>query len=248
MSWTPTSEPPPLSSHDIHVWRFPLVNSGKFDHLMPLLAEDEVRRAERFLFDKHREHFAIGRAAARMILGRYVNMAPEKVEYAYDNLGKPRFADEKLNAEFRFNFSNSSDLGLLAITPETEIGVDLERIREMSDMLGLAKRYFAQQETDLLFSLPESEQPHAFFRYWTRKEAYLKAVGKGLTFPLRDVHVSQGDSASECRIIDINGDPSEAAKWSLTNLLPHEDYRAAVAIQRLENSISQFDFCVPASA
>ena len=212
---------------------------------MPLLAEDEVRRTGRFLFDKHREHFAIGRAAARMILGRYVDVAPEKVEYAYDNLGKPRFANAKLNAEFRFNFSNSSDLGLLAITPKTEIGVDPERIRTMSDMLGLAKRYFAQQETDLLFSLPESEQPHAFFRYWTRKEAYLKAVGKGLTFPLRNVHVSQDDTTGDCRIVDINGDQSEAAKWSLTNLSPHEEYKAAIAIQRLGNTITQFDFRIP---
>ena len=246
MTWATTSNPPSLSSRDIHVWRFPLVNGGEFDHIMPLLADDEVKRTGRFLFDKHREHFAIGRAAARMILSRYADVAPEKVEYSYDNLGKPRFADEKLNAEYRFNFSNSSDLGLLAITPTTEIGIDLERIREMSDMLGLAKRYFAQQETDLLFALPEPEQPHAFFRYWTRKEAYLKAVGKGLTFPLRNVHVTQDDSAGECRIVDINGDQSEAAKWSLTNLSPNEEYKAAVAIQRLENTISQFDFSIPA--
>ena len=84
----------------------------------------------------------VGRAAARQILGRYVNTKPESIDYAYDNLGKPRFRDPQLNAIYRFNFSNSADFALLAITRETEIGVDLERIRALSDMLGLAKTFF----------------------------------------------------------------------------------------------------------
>ena len=242
MNWTAKVDPPDLLENDIHVWRFPLEIGGELGGLLPLLANDETRRASRFLFDRHREHFVVGRACARMILSRYIGVTPKTVSYAYDNLGKPRFQDSTLNQRFRFNFSNSQDQGLLAITLSHEIGVDLERIREMNDMLGLANRYFAAAETETLFRLPSAEQPPAFFRYWTRKEAYLKAVGKGLTFPLRNVHVSLSDSRGECRILDINGDVEEAEKWELSNLTPHPDFKAALAIRRQGNQISNFDF------
>ena len=242
MSWSSITTPPPLSEKDIHVWRFRLENNGNFERFTKLLAEDESRRASRFLFDRHREHFVIGRAIARIILGWYIDRRPELIEYAYDNLGKPRFAHVELNAQLRFNLSNSHDLGLLAVTRSTEVGVDLERIREMNDMLGLAKRYFAEEETDRLFGLPASKQASAFFRLWTRKEAYLKAVGKGLTCPLREVHVSLHDSPEACRIVDINGDQTEAAKWTLANLDPNPEFKSALAIKRLGNRILKYSF------
>ena len=245
MTWQPTNCPPQLGGDDIHIWRFPLVNHGDYSQHAALLAEDESRRAARFLFEKHREHFVIGRAVSRQILSLYLDIPPEKIDFAYENLGKPRFRDETLFKTFRFNVSNSHDQGLLAITLGTEIGVDLERIRPMSDMLGLAKRYFAEAETARLFALPEEEQPAAFFRYWTRKEAYLKAVGKGLTYPLRNVHVELADTPDGCHILEINGDATEAAQWQLTNLNPRDNFKGAFAIRRKDNSPFYFEPATP---
>jgi len=169
----------------------------------------------------------------REILGKYTGDAPRDVALAFENLGKPFFADPQHNADFQFNFSNSSDTAICAVTRNQPIGVDLERMRPMSDMFGLAKRYFAESETKALFALPESKQTDAFFRLWTRKEAWLKAIGKGLTFPLRDVEVSFDDD--DCRIHAINQDATTAEAWSLIPFIPDRDHVGALAIRRTEN-------------
>ena len=141
---------------------------------------------------------------------------------------------------FQFNFSNSADLAICAVTLAQPIGVDLERIRPMTDMLGLARRYFADAETDRLFARPVSSQPGAFFRLWTRKEAWLKAIGKGLTFPLRDVEVSFDDET--CCVLSINQSVASAASWSLIPFFPARDHVGAIAIERTDNQTIFYDF------
>ncbi len=236
MDWQRVHQPPKLEDDDIHVWRFPLTAGGKYRHLMDGLADDEVRRAERFLFEHHREHFVVGRFRVRQLLAHYVNQNPASIVYAYDNLGKPRFAAEHWNQEIRFNFSNSHDGGLLAVTRASEIGVDIERLRPLSDMMGLARRYFAESESRQLLALPPPERTAAFFRFWTRKEAYLKAVGKGLTFPLRSVEVTMADD-QQCRICHIDHDVKAAKQWSLRHLEPGDGYVGAFAVQRTVSNV-----------
>ena len=207
-----------------------------------VLDEYEIRRADRFLFDKHRHRFVVGRARVRQLLAGYRLLSGSQfstddgkendaaIEFGYSNLGKPHLAGLVGHGDLYFNFSNSLDLGLLAVTRECELGVDLEQIREMSDLTGLASRYFARSESAAIFACSESTaRMQAFFRFWTRKEAYLKAVGKGLTFPLRDVEVSLGDG-TDTRIVTINSGEDDAQNWSLEHLDPGSGYVGAVAI------------------
>ncbi len=229
-SWLSGCEPPNLAAGEVHIWRLRLTSPDR-PQLLTILAADEQRRAGQFLFDHHREHFVVGRARMRQLLAAYAQCGANELDFAYENLGKPRFRQPELAARFHFNFSNSGDLGLFAITRDQPLGVDLERVRPMQDMLGLAKRYFADSETEKLTRLSSAEQPAAFFRCWTRKEAYLKAIGKGLTFPLRNVEVEFLDDRP-CRIYDVNGDRGEADAWTLMHLSPAEEFPAALAIRR----------------
>lgn len=214
---------------------------GDYRPLMAILSDDEVRRAERFVFEKHREHYVVGRARMRQILAAFAPTTASTLELAYENLGKPRFRDEALHAKLRFNFSNSNDRGLLAVTVGEELGVDLERVRPMNDMMGLARRYYAETETNKLFALADQERPAAFFRCWTRKEAYLKAVGKGLTFPLRSVEVTLLND-EVCRILNINSDANEAAAWSLFHLRPYDGFLGALAVRNRSATVSLWDW------
>lgn len=240
--WSPAPSLPVLTGHQIHVWRVDISppSDSVYEELQAILTDGERERAQRFLADKHRGRFVLGRARMRQILGRYTNQSPQDVELKFENLGKPFLADKELNQRFQFNFSNSSDLAICAVTLGQPIGVDLERVRTMSDMLGLAKRFFADSETKQLLAQPVSAQPDAFFRLWTRKEAWLKAIGKGLTFPLRDVEVSFDDE--DCHVHSINQDTSSAATWDLIPFFPADGHVGAAAIQRKENEVIFYDF------
>lgn len=240
--WSTAPPNPQLSGQQIHIWRVDIAPSSPTDcqDLESLLTESERVRAKRFLAAKHRGRFVLGRARMRQILGRYANQRPEDVELQFENLGKPFFADQELNQRFQFNFSNSSDLAICAVTLKDPIGVDLERVREMSNMLGLAKRFFANSETERLLSQPSAAQPDAFFRLWTRKEAWLKAIGKGLTFPLRDVEVTFDDE--NCCVHSINQDEAAAQAWELIPFFPAAKHVGAVAIQRKDNIVSYYEF------
>lgn len=240
--WSAAPDSLSLTGEQVHIWRVDLLppSTNELLTLRNQLTDQERERADRFLAEKHRSRFVVGRARMRQILGKYVEQSPADVELQFENLGKPYFADPALNEKYQFNFSNSSNLAICAVTLEQPVGVDLERIRTMSDMLGLARRYFAESETTALFAQPESKQPAAFFRLWTRKEAWLKAIGKGLTFPLRDVEVSFDDV--ECRVHSINQDPAAAATWALIPFFPDDDHVGALAIQRTKNEPVFFKF------
>ena len=231
-AWQSVSNVPPLGQRDIHIWRFSLVtDSVRMTAMRDTLDDYELRRADRFLFDKHRHRFVVGRARVRDLLACYLNTDSASIEFAYSNLGKPKIANPARQFTLHFNFSNSAELGLLAVTHVGELGIDLEQVRDMSDLEGLAKRYFASAESEAIFARPQADQRmQAFFRFWTRKEAYLKAVGKGLTFPLRDVEVSLDDD-SRARIVAINSKDDDALQWSLGHLDLGDDYLGAFAIR-----------------
>src|SRR5262249_26367386 len=147
--------------------------------LREILADDERRRADRFHFEKDCRHFTAARGAMRILLAGYLAHRPEEVRFAYSNYGKPRLAAE---SKLCFNLTHSQGLALLAVTRGREIGVDVERLREMErDGEPLAERFFSPREAAVLRSLPTRLRREAFFHCWTRKEAYIKAHGMGLS-------------------------------------------------------------------
>ena len=228
--WPAATAVPQLEDGETHVWCAPIAAEERVaKELLATLSTDERERAARYLFDRHRWRFIAGRAAQRLILAKYTGVAPADVEFSYSPLGKPALAKGSNTGKLKFNVSNSGDMAIFAIMLGTELGVDVERIRDNIDYDGLAQRYFAAEERDSLRRLPEELQLTGFFDCWTRKEAFLKAIGKGLTYPLDRAVVSVGPS-EPCRLLSLDGDEAAAAAWSLISLVPAAGYVAAIAL------------------
>ena len=211
-----------LSGDDVHVWRVELSRSPlELQELAETLSSDEQVRAKRFHFEQHRQHFIAGRGILRTILGRYLDIEPQALQFEYESRGKPILADKFATTRLSFNLSHSQGLALYGVCRRS-IGVDLECIRENTDVEALAKRFFTEREYEVVRSLPPNQQQQVFFRYWTCKEAYLKATGAGL---------------SQLEQVEILLTPTQPATlqsegWSLTELIPANNYLAAVAVAR----------------
>jgi 4'-phosphopantetheinyl transferase len=218
---------PDLRAGEMHVWRFSLdADSSVIEHLSNSLSPDEIERAERFLFDDIRRRFIVCRAAQRAILAAYLGELPHQLRFQYENLGKPSLSAMTGDPPILFNLANSKSLGLLGVTQGVELGIDVEKIRAVQRLEGLAQRFFADIEIRQLESIGEEDREQAFFRIWTRKEALLKAVGKGLTFPLDQVIVSLLE-AEPCRVVHFGDD--DPSTWWLAHLAPQSGYFGAVA-------------------
>jgi 4'-phosphopantetheinyl transferase len=194
--------------------------------LESLLTPDERDRAGRFHFDRLRHSFILARGSLRLLLGRYLGAAPAGVRFAYGEKGKPALADP--SSRLHFNASHSGGIALCAFTLDCEIGVDVEQMRPLPDMQGIARRFFCAEESGELMALPEHQREAAFFRCWTRKEAYIKAIGDGLSAPLDGFAVTlRPDEPARLKHIANNTAAGEA--WTLQNAEASPGYAAAVA-------------------
>lgn len=248
--WRSPEEGLILGNDEVHVWRAVLdQDPSRIDSLLDTLAEDERARAERFYFQTDRERFIVARGALREILGGYLKKAAKSVSFCYGPHGKPALARDSGGNAIRFNLSHSQGVALYAVTRGREIGVDLEFIREGLEIEQLAERFFSQREIAAFRGLPVGLRKHAFFLCWTRKEAYIKARGEGLSLPLDqfDVSLIPGEPAA---LLRTQADPDEALCWSLTELSIGPDYVSAVAVKGHGWSVScwQWPRPLPAAA
>lgn len=190
-----------------------------------LLSGDERVKADRFHFQKHRTSYIIGRAILRRILTCYTGVAPEQVNFTYGARGKPAVSDSSIS----FNVSHSGDLALYALAREPLLGVDVERIRPISDVDAIARRFFSPSEYADLLSLDPTDRDAGFFRCWTRKEAYIKAIGDGLHAPLDRFRVTLLPDQPPA-LLAIEDDAERASRWTVFDLRPSHDFAAALAI------------------
>lgn len=188
----------------------------------------ELQRASRFYFEEHRRAFIVGRGFLRDVLGRYLKSNPEALEFSYGAYGKPALDGEHRDTPLRFNMSHSHNLGLLAITEDNHLGVDVEHMRADFATEDIARRFFSRCEVDVFNTLQKEEQVAAFFRCWTRKEAFIKATGMGLSQALDgfDVTLSPGVRAELLRVED-----DDASRWSLCDIDVGEEYAGALAVE-----------------
>jgi 4'-phosphopantetheinyl transferase len=227
-------KPPPvvtLATDEVHVWRASLSQTQKnLDFCRETLAEDEKERARRFHFERDRRHFIAARGILRRILGQYLNVEPRRLSFKYTSYGKPFLASDNGGAELNFNVSHSGELALYAFSRRRELGVDIEKIRPDIEHRSIASRFFSEQEIDTLCRLPATQQQQAFFLCWTRKEAYIKGIGEGLSLPLHtfDVSLVPGEPAV---LLAVRGTEREAARWTLRDLHPGSDYEAALVAE-----------------
>lgn len=220
-----------LPDDEVHVWRAALdLPAAAAVEYRELLEAAELERAARFYFDRDRQRFIVGRGLLRLILGRYLETAPERLRFVYNQHGKPALDAPFDRSELLFNLSHAEGLALYAVTRRRAIGVDLERVRDDFACEKLAQRFFSPQEAAALAALPAAAKARAFFDGWTRKEAYIKAQGRGLSMPLDsfDVSLAPGRPA---QLLATRQDPQEAAQWTLCALSPGEGYAGALAVQ-----------------
>jgi 4'-phosphopantetheinyl transferase len=224
MPWLPPDE--------VHVWTASRdAPDDVVEAMRSLLDPDELKRADRFAFPCDRRQFAVGRGLLRTILGRYLDRSPGSLRFVANAHGKPGF-DPRMGVDLpiRFNLAHSGPWVVYAVTLGREIGVDIERIRPDFGGFAIAERFFAPGEVATLRGLTEASRSLAFFHGWTRKEAYIKAKGKGLALPLDEfeVAIAPGRPAG---LLSTLPDPLEASRWSLVELSAEPGYVAAVCVE-----------------
>jgi 4'-phosphopantetheinyl transferase len=197
-----------------------------------LLSPDEHKRAERFAYDHLRRRYIAGRGQLRLLLGSYLQIAPAQVEFVYGPAGKPHLADPAAANRLAFNLAHSEDVALLAFTRGRRVGTDIEQKRDVFDLSLIASRYFSHLEQASLFALPRAEQVEAFYRIWTRKEAFLKAVGDGLWRPLDSFSVSLW--RDEAQLLELRDAAYTPAQWQFVHLEPAPGYCGALVWESFE--------------
>ena len=208
----------------VHLWTVALDESGADE--LGLLSADERARAERLRFELHRRRFAAARCALRRILGHCLKTAPGALRFDYSPNGKPSIAGTTL----RFNLSHSAGWAVIAVTRGRELSVDLEEIRDGTDLLALAERYFAPTERSAMASAPEAERPALFYRIWTRKEAYVKALGEGLSLELDSFSVSITPEPGPALTASARG-ARELDRWRLARIPAPSGFASALVVE-----------------
>ena len=215
----------------VHVWRagldFPPHRVGDFEQV---LSEEERSRARRFVSEEGRRRFVVCRGLLRTLLGAYAGLTPERVEFSYGPYGKPALARPQDATGLRFSVAHSDDVALYAIAARREAGVDIERIRPALASLKIAERFFSPGEVAALRASPPASRARAFFECWTRKEAYVKARGEGLSFPFHRFQVSL--TPREAALLTVADDPEEVARWTLHALEPGDGFAGALAVEK----------------
>ena len=211
----------------VDLWRGDLdAGDTDLERLRTLLTPSERARADGFAFDRERRRSAASRGLLRTLLARYTKADPRNLVIETGDHGKPRLGGQ---GDLRFNVAHSGATWLCAVVRGREVGVDLEEVREDPGHPAMAERYFSANESRTLAALPAKERTSAFFRCWTRKEAFLKAKGFGLALPLDafDVSLAPGDPPA---VLATRFDPPEASRWSLLDLDLGPALAAALAL------------------
>ncbi len=219
-----------LGEDSVHLWRVDLdALAGEESRWSGMLAEDERVRAARFHFQLDRQHFIAGRAWLRRVIAAYLETDPKDLTFVYSEKNKPSLGGAHIDTGLSFNISHSGGIALFAFTRHRQVGVDVEHIRHDFETASIAARFFSQREQEQLASLPLDQRHEAFFRCWTRKEAYIKATGDGLSLPLSqfDVSIAPDDQNA---LLATRPHKLETKRWSLRDVQVKAGYCGALCV------------------
>jgi 4'-phosphopantetheinyl transferase len=220
-----------LGADEAHIWRVPLdQDTNVIANLATLLSQDERQRAARYLRPVDRDRFIAGRGILRKIISAYLALAPGRLQFTYNEYGKPAVSDEQNDCALNFNLSHSGELALYAITSGRVVGIDIECIREDFATLDIAEHFFSKGEVAALKSVPAGQRTTGFFKCWSRKEAFIKAKGMGVSYPLDRFTVSLAPDEPPA-LLNVVDDEREADRWRMYELEPGEGYAASLIVE-----------------
>ena len=223
-----------LSEDEAHIWRADLDLDECFQgSFLKLLSPDEKKRARKFRFAKDSRNFIAARGILRLLIGKYLETNPAEITFQYSEFGKPGIAN---NDSLRFNISHSQNIALFAFTKFFNIGIDVEFVNPNIEVKEIAARFFSTNEVKNLLALPEAQQTLGFFHCWTRKEAFIKAVGEGLSFPLDQFEVSL-EPDKPAKLLATDWEPNAVSEWSIYSMSPGANFVGCVAIGGLIKEI-----------
>jgi 4'-phosphopantetheinyl transferase len=243
-SWRSGPATPVIWPNEVHVWKINLKAPGLCDK-REILRNDERIRASRFRFHTDSDRFIAARSSLRTILARYLRTQPAEVTFGLNPFGKPHLISGQDKLGLRFNLSHSHDLALLAVARNRDVGVDVEFRRADFATDEVARRFFSRAERNQLGAIAPEQKTEAFFNCWTRKEAYIKARGEGLSFPLDQFDVSVAPDAPPA-LLGNRRDANEVSRWSFEELSPADGYAAALTVEGNFSRLLLWDF--PGSA
>lgn len=228
-----------LDAAVLDLWRIH-IPSVQFEKIESHLSAEEKNRAGKYKFEKDRNSFAVSRSALRLILSAYLTEIPRNLNFVCNPFGKPSL-NLHTKREIYFNVSHSGEFALIAVGCEAEIGIDIELMKEL-DYLSLAESIFSDQEQSELKSLPENHLRKGFYTLWTRKEAFIKAIGLGLSFSLKEFDVSL-ISPEKPQIKISRSQAVFDTGWEIYDLLTDVRYCASLVIPANKFAkIRAFDF------
>ncbi len=240
----PTWSTPPselrLTASEIHVWKASLLlPDAEYVRLKAFLCEDEIARSEKYLFPHLRDHFIAGRGMLRVLLGRYLDCPPEDLNFGFNDWGKPTLHAASGQDTVHFNLSHSNGVVLFAFQKKEPVGIDVQHLDDAINLLQAGALVFSPDEMEILNNLPPENLQTVFYQFWTRKEAYIKALGKGFSAPLTQIDVRQ---APENPVLHYEHGLPETTNWFVHDFIPCPGYAAAVATKGRDGQFSFYNF------
>lgn len=238
------NQKPLLKNGEIHIWRATLDLPEKtYQRLFSYLSSREKEKGKRLIREILQKRYLSSHAILREILSRYHNVDPSQLEFSFGLHGKPYLNIPYKGKYLQFNMTHSHEKALYAFTLEAEIGIDIEWIQQDIRAMDIAKRFFSEHEYRQLLSLPDDDQVPGFFRCWTRKEAFLKATGEGLSFPLKFFSVDVTKPSSDNCLLSHEKNPNALQRWNVFSLEPSfRNFEASIAYEGTKNKIIYYDW------
>lgn len=226
-------------NNNVHIWQLNISQTkNHHEYFNNLLSKDEKLKVERFKFKKDKITSVMARGVLRVLFSKYLDCLIDDIIFKYGEYGKPELANNKT---IKFNVSHSGEMIVIAFCNDYDIGIDVEYIKRDFNVFDIVDNYFSKQEIKALHKIPNNQQTEAFFRGWTRKEAFIKAKSQGLSFPLDSFSISI-DTDENAELYETTWDNNEKNLWNIVPFETHKDYKAAFAVKGKIDAVKYFKF------